>query len=111
MCVMEAASQNIKNDDGQIFGGGHDFREIRELIKILEIEFLNDFAIHKTVEVGEITDHSGVFRYLSAHGYFEAVIVPVPELIVALSVDLAILFHRHVVILQTMRSRKHISPR
>ena len=63
-----------------------------------------DLLFHKTIQVHQVANHAGTRIHVAADGDLHNVIMPMAIRIVALAIGCQILFRRHRLVMQAMRS-------
>src|ERR1035441_10884094 len=75
MSRVKTLLQNVKDDFGEVLGGRHQRREIRQRVEILMIEAVEHGLPNRFIEINQITDHTGLVTDLTADGYCERVVI------------------------------------
>src|SRR6266568_266117 len=109
MSGQRSLAQNLLNANGEILGGRYDCAEILQLIKVLVVEAIQNFAGYGGVQSCQIADHSGFWRERTAHCDLKKIVMPVPVRVVAFAISLAIDRVGQCCIVQAVGSRERIA--
>src|SRR5262249_14452318 len=78
------------------------------VIQIAVVVLFKNFAVHEAIQIGKIANHSSIRSRRSAYRHLENVIMSMPERIVALAVNPAVLFLAHGFVMEAMRCREFV---
>ena len=109
MSVGEAALQNIVDGGAQVFGCRHRLQEFRTRVQILQIEALQNLALHETIQIHQVADHPRALVHRPADRDFERVVVTVAIRVVAFAVSCSVFRLGHGIAVQAVRGRKHVA--
>jgi hypothetical protein len=88
--IPETGRYDAVNLPAEIFRCGHQMLKCSQLIQILVVKPVYDLTVHKSINVGQIHDHTRRRVYGPAEGDFHNIVVAVTVRMIAFAVNLPV---------------------